>query len=209
MNDNFVVNIGRQLGSGGHEIGEKLAVKLGVDLYDNELITMASEKSGLCKEFFERADEEASQGVFGTLSNLHFAFFDNATPSGSMLSNNSLFKIQSDVIQALASSKSCIFMGRCADYILRDDPRCVNIFIAADMKDRISRICAKRNLSEEAATNAIEKCDKRRADYYNYYTAKTWGAASSYDLCINSSIFGIDKTVDFLLNFIRQKLDIK
>lgn len=208
MNENYVINIGRQLGSGGHEIGEKLAAKLGIDLYDNELISMASERSGLCKEFFERADEEASQGVFGTLSNLHFAFMENATPSGSMLSNNSLFKIQSEVIQMLADTKSCIFMGRCADYILRDDPRAVNIFICADFKDRIARICAKQMITDKAAETAIEKCDKRRSDYYNYYSAKTWGAAASYDLCINSSIFGIDGTVDFLMQFVQKKLDL-
>ena len=206
MEEYFVINIGRQLGSGGHEIGEKLAERFHIDLYDNELISVASEKSGLCKEFFEKADEEASQGVFGALSNLHFAFMENAIPSGSMLSNNSLFKIQSDVIQQLASSKSCIFMGRCADYILRDNPRCVNIFITADTKDRISRICAKRQITENEAKVAIEKCDKKRADYYNYYSAKIWGAAASYHLCINSSIFGIDKTVDFLYDFIQKKL---
>jgi cytidylate kinase len=208
MDNKYVINIGRQLGSGGHEIGDKLSVKLGIDLYDNELISMASEKSGLCKEFFERADEEASQGVFGTLSNLHFAFMENATPSGSMLSNNSLFKIQSDVIQMLANIKSCIFMGRCADYILRDDPRAINIFICADTKDRIARVCAKRGIEEKAAVATIEKCDKRRSEYYNYYSAKTWGAAASYDLCINSSVFGIDETVEFLYEFVCQKLGI-
>jgi len=209
MNENYIINIGRQLGSGGHEIGDKLAVRLGIDLYDNELIRLASEKSGLCKEFFERADEEASQGMFGTLSNLHLAFVEGAAPSASMLSNNSLFKIQSDVIRMIAAAKSCIFMGRCADYILRDNPCHTNLFITAYLDDRIARICAKRNISVEAAKAAIEKCDKKRADYYNYYSAKTWGAADSYDLCINSSVFGIDKTVDFLFDFIQQKIQIK
>ena len=209
MNENYVINIGRQLGSGGHEIGDKLGARLGIDLYDNELINAASENSGLCKEFFERADEEASQGMFGVLSNLHFAFADSSAPSASMLSNNSLFKIQSDVIRMIAAAKSCIFMGRCADYILRDNPRHINLFITAAFEDRIARICAKRNISPEAAKTAIEKCDKKRADYYNYYSAKTWGAAESYDLCINSSIFGIDKTVDFLFDFVQQKLNIK
>lgn len=209
MDENYVINIGRQLGSGGHEIGEKLGARLGIDLYDNELINVASEKSGLCKEFFERADEEASQGMFGVLSNLHLAFADNSAPSASMLSNNSLFKIQSDVIRMIAAAKSCIFMGRCADYILRENPRHINLFITADFEDRVARICAKRNISVEAAKAAIERCDKKRADYYNYYSAKTWGAAESYDLCINSSIFGIDKTVDFLFDFIQQKLNIR
>lgn len=209
MNKNYVINIGRQLGSGGHEIGEKLSVRLGIDLYDNELISVASEKSGLCKEFFERADEEASQGVFGALSNLHLAFVEGSAPSASMLSNNSLFKIQSDVIRMIAAAKSCIFMGRCADYILRDNPLHLNFFVTADFDDRIARICAKRNISVDAAKTAIEKCDRKRAEYYNYYSAKTWGAAESYDLCINSSVFGVDKTADFLFDFVQQKLSIK
>jgi cytidylate kinase len=209
MDEHYVINIGRQLGSGGHEIGEKLAARLGIDLYDNELITVASEESGVCKEFFERADEEASQRTFGSLSNLHFSFFDTVTPSGNMLSNNSLFKIQSDVIKGLADTKSCIFMGRCADYILRNHPRCINLFITAYQSDRVERISTKRHLSEEAAEAAIEKCDKKRAEYYNFYSAKIWGAAASYDLCINSSIFGVDETVEFLLQFIQKRLELK
>lgn len=204
----FDVNIGRQLGSGGHEIGKKIATKLNISFYDKELITLASEKSGLCVEFFEKADEEASKGIIGTLSNMHIPFInESAIPGRNCLSNDALFKVQSEVIQMLAAIKSCVFIGRCADYILRENRHCINIFITADIEDRIKRIQTLKQIKRDAALNIIEKSERKRADYYNYYTTKTWGSAESYDLCINSSIFGIDKTVEFLCDFISMKLE--
>jgi hypothetical protein len=121
MNEHYVINLGRQLGSGGKEIGEKLAQEFGIAFYDKELIKLASEESGLCKEFFEKADEKASQSIIGGLFGTRFPFIsDGAIPYGSCLSNDALFKIQSDVIRELAEKQSCLFVGRCADYILRD-----------------------------------------------------------------------------------------
>lgn len=141
MDSKFVVNIGRQLGSGGREIGEKLAARLGIDFYDKELINLASEESGLCREFFEKADEKASQGIIGGLFGMRFPFIsDGAMPATNCLSNDALFKVQSDVIRRLAAEKSCLFVGRCADYILRDHPRCVNVFISSTTEDRITRL---------------------------------------------------------------------
>jgi shikimate kinase len=210
MDENFIVNLGRQLGSGGREIGEKIAKKLDIAFYDQELINLASEKSGLCKEFFERADEEASQGLFGVLSNMRYSFINEGTiPNRNLLSNDGLFKIQSDVIRMISSVKSCLFVGRCADYILRDYPRCVNVFISANLPDRIKRISMKEGLSEEDAKSKIEKIDKKRSEYYNYYTGGQWGVAKTYHLCINSSVFGIDGTVEFLEDFILRKLNFK
>ncbi len=120
MNEHYVINLGRQLGSGGKEIGEKLAQEFGIAFYDKELIKLASEESGLCKEFFEKADEKASQSIIGGLFGTRFPFIsDGAIPYGSCLSNDALFKIQSDVIRELAEKQSCLFVGRCADYILR------------------------------------------------------------------------------------------
>ena len=142
MNGNYVINIGRQLGSGGKEIGEKLAVRLGIDFYDKELINLASEESGLCREFFEKADEKASQGIIGGLFGMRFPFIsDGAMPCTNCLSNDALFKIQSDVIRHLAANKSCVFVGRCANYNLSEHPRCANIFISASQEDRMSFSC--------------------------------------------------------------------
>lgn len=207
MDNNFVVNIGRQLGSGGREIGEKLAARLDIGFYDRELINLASEESGLCPEFFEKADEKPSQGIIGGLFGMRFPFIsDGAIPATNCLSNDALFKVQSDVIRRLASERSCLFVGRCADYILRENPRCVNIFISASFEDRIARLCRMHSISESTAEEIIEKADKRRAAYYNYYSFKTWGAAATYHLCIDSSVLGIDGTVDFLEEFIERKI---
>lgn len=207
MDEKFVINIGRQLGSGGKEIGEKLAARLGISFYDKELIKLASEESGLCKEFFEKADEKASQGIIGGLFGMRFPFIsDGAIPYGTCLSNDALFKIQSDVIRHLADRKSCLFVGRCADYILREHPRSVNIFISASVPSRIERLCRLHGMTTEQAEELIEKADHKRSSYYNYYSYKTWGAAATYHLCIDSSVLGIDGTVRFLQEFVTLKL---
>ena len=208
MSEKFVVNVGRQLGSGGLEIGKMLASRLGIDFYDKELINLASEESGLCAEFFERADEKTQDGPRGLFS-IRFPFVsESSIPAMNSLSNDALFKVQSDVIRKLAEEKSCLFMGRCADYILRDNPRSVNIFITSNKEDRIKRLVKRLELSPEEAERFMEKGDKKRAEYYNYYTSKKWGIASSYHLCIDSSMLGIEGSVDFLESFIRRRLGL-
>lgn len=209
MNNHYVINLGRQLGSGGKEIGEKLAKELNIAFYDKELIRLASEESGLCKEFFEKADERAQKTFLGALFGNRVPFVgDGAMPYGSCLNNDALFKIQSDVIRGLAENGSCLFVGRCADYILRDYPRCVNIFISASKEARIERIMLKNNLSAVQAEELIEKADRKRAAYYNYYSYNTWGAAATYHLCIDSSLLGIEDTVSFIKEFVKKKLAI-
>lgn len=210
MERKFVINVGRQLGSGGREIGEKLAARFGIDFYDKELIRLASERSGLCREFFEKADERASHGLAGGLFGMRFPFIgDGSLPYENCLSNDSLFKIQSDVIRHLAEKKSCLFVGRCADYVLREHPNCVNVFISATREDRIRRLCGMHGISEDKAEEMMEKSDKKRSDYYNYYSYKTWGAAATYHLCIESTALGIGGTVDFLEEFVNRKLGFK
>lgn len=208
MDKKFVVNIGRQLGSGGREIGEKLAARLGIDFYDKELITLASKESGLCREFFEKADERASQTIIGGLLSMRFPFVtDGAVSASNCLSNDALFKVQSDVIRRLASEKSCLFVGRCADYILRDHPQCINIFISASQEARIARLCLKnKDMTEDEAKNIMDKMDKKRAEYYNYYSYKTWGSASTYHLCIDSSKLGTEGTLDFIEKYVKMVL---
>ena len=199
-----VINIGRQFGSGGRLIGEKLAHQLSFSFYDKESINIASKESGLEKEFFEEADEKKRFGLFGGFLGLR------SNPLGdeflyNYLSNETLFKIQSDVIRGLATKHSAVFVGRCADYILRDHPRCVNIFITADHEDRINRVMERQELPREKVADLLAKTDKKRAGYYNYYTNKLWGVAESYDLCVNSSLLGIDETVNFISRFAKEK----
>ena len=210
MNEHFVINIGRQLGSGGRDIAAIIARRLGIKLYDKELINLAAEQSGLCAEFFEKADEKESRNVLSTMIGyLRSPFAGGCANVPNVLSNGALFKIQSDVIRDLAEHESCIFVGRCADYILREHPRRVDIFISADDSDRVRRICTRTGCTAEEARTRMERGDAQRADYYNYYSSKTWGAASTYHLCINSSIFGDEGTADFILEFASRKLDMK
>jgi len=204
MEQKIVINIGRQFGSGGRIIGEKLSALMNIPFFDKELILIASQESGLGKEFFENFDEKSSHSIFGGLFGLRGAFSDEMVPNN-FLSNETLFKIQSDVIRDLAEKQSCIFVGRCADYVLKDHPHCLNLFVSADINDRIKRIAEKEHLPENKAKDLIEKTDKKRASYYNYYSNKVWGAAGSYHLCINSSFLGIDESVDFIKEFAEKR----
>ena len=207
MKNDYVITIGRQLGSGGRLIGEKLAAQLGISFYDKELIQIASQESGLSRELFEQADEKKSYSVFGglfgmrgTIAEEHFSTY--------YLNNETLFKIQSDVIRKLAEKGSCLFVGRCADYVLGDNPRCLNIFICADMNDRVMRIAELQKMTAEKARDYIEKADKRRAGYYNYFSNKEWGAAGTYHLCINSSVLGVNETVSQIQQFVVKRFGL-
>lgn len=209
MVEKFVINVGRQLGSGGREISAELAKRLGIAYYDKELLNVASEESGLCKEFFEKADEQTSQPLASNLFGLRFLFNGNvAMNTMNYLSNDALFQMQSDAIRKLADEKSCLFIGRCADYIMRDNPRCVNIFISAALPFRIERIARIENISASKAEEKINHVEKRRAEFYNYYSNKRWGAAESYHLCIDSSVLGIARTTDFIEQFVKARLGL-
>ncbi len=197
MTQRYVITIGRQLGSGGREIGQKLAARLGISFYDKELIRIASRQSGLKEEFFERVDEMKHFSLFPGLLGLRSSMNDNFF-SSYYLSNESLFKIQSDVMRKLAKEGSCIFVGRCADYVMKDEENCLRIFISAFLEDRVRRISETHNISENKAKDMIEKTDKGRAAYYNYFSGKNWGTAESYHLCINSSLLGIEETVSLI-----------
>lgn len=203
--DKTIINIGRQLGSGGKQVGEMLAREFNIPIYDRTLIDMAAQESGFAKEFFEKSDEE--KGFLRHLFNLHFPFGGGGY-YGSCLSDESLFQIQSDVIRHLAErEESCIFVGRCADYILRDDPRCINVFITADAADRIARIRERHpELTVEQAQAFMEKADQKRAAYYNYYSGHTWGVAETYHLCINSSVWGLEETMHLIKAFIEKRI---
>jgi len=202
MEDKFVITIGRQIGSGGKIVAAKLGKILNIPIYDKELIYIASKESGLAPELFEKADEKSSKSVLGNIFGFAGALSDSAASMGAYLNNDKLFDIQSKIIRELAENGSAIFVGRCADYILRDHPNIKSVFITAKLEDRIERLCGTMGISREKAESMIAATDKKRPAYYNYYTFKTWGAASSYDLCINSSVFGIEGAVRTILDFI-------
>lgn len=198
MNDT-IINIGRQFGSGGRRIAAALGSRLGIPVYDNELIIEAAEKSGLSTELFKKRDEHKSlftlTGFIGTLNNYG--------GGESYLNDNRLFKIQSDVILELAHQGPAIFVGRASDYVLRE-MECLDVFITAPLEVRKKDVAAREDISLEEAEDLIAKRDKDRESYYNYLTFGQWGVASNYDLCVDSSILGIEGTADFIIGFGRK-----
>lgn len=202
----FVINIGRQLGSGGRAIGQILAKELGITYYDKEILALAAEESGFSTELFERGDERKGffRSMLGTITPIISGSGEFYTNS---VSDENLFRLQSEAIRSAAQRGSCLFIGRCADYVLRDVPRCVNVFIAADPADRIRRICESRNVTAKAAERMMESGDEKRAAYYNFYSAGTWGSADTYHLCVNSSVLGIEGTAMLVKEFAIRRLE--
>ena len=203
---NIIINVGRQLGSGGHDIGRMLALDFGAKYCDRELLNLAAKESGFSEKFFEENDER--KGFLKGLFNVQTSHFSGSSLYKSNFSQESLFQFQSDAIRKAAAESSCVFVGRCADYVLRDLPNVVNIFVTASMDYRIRQIMNKQHLDEEAARNYIEKRENQRAEYYNYYTGKRWGYAASYDLCIDSSVLGIVETEKLIAEFIRKRFKV-
>jgi len=195
---NTIINIGRQFGSGGKLVALKISEILGIPVYDNELISRAADESGFSKELFERSDEKRS--IFNISS-----FFDTGRfgDARNYVGDNELFKIQSEVIRNLAAKGSAVFVGRCSNYILRD-LKCLDVFVTAPSEDRVKRVSERLNISPEEARSRISRQDRTRETYYNFFTFGNWGAASDYDLCIDSSILGIDGTAGFIIDFGRK-----
>ena len=202
----IIINVGRQLGSGGHDIGRMLALDFQAKYYDRELLNLAAKESGFSEKFFEQNDEK--KGFLKGLFNIQTSHVSGGSMYKTNFSQESLFQFQSDAIQKAAGEGSCVFVGRCADYILRDFPNTVNIFITASMKYRIAQIMNKQGIGTEEARRFIESKESKRAAYYNYYTGKKWGAAESYDLCIDSSILGLVETEKIIAEFIRKRFNI-
>ena len=204
MDERTVITIGREFGSGGHEIGSKLAERLGIKCYDKELLELAAKQSGLCEELFASQDEKPTNSfLYSLVMDTYSLGYTNSYVD--MPINHKVFLAQFDAIKKLAEKESCVIVGRCADYALEDDPFAVSVFIKAGMDDRIKRIKRIYELNESKAADLIQKTDKRRASYYNYYSSKKWGEAKSYDLCIDSGVVGIDGAIDMILKFIELK----
>ena len=202
----IIINVGRQLGSGGHDIGRMLALDFQAKYYDRELMNLAAKESGFSEKFFEQNDEK--KGFFKGLFNVQTSHLSGGSMYKTNFSQESLFQFQSDAIKKAAQEGSCVFVGRCADYILRDFDNVVNVFISASMQFRVEQVATRQGVSHEEARHIIEQGESRRAQYYNYYTGKKWGAAESYDLCIDSSILGLQATERLIADFIRKRFGL-
>lgn len=199
---NSIITIGREFGSGGKEIGMKLAEVFDVKCYDKELLSIAAKESGLCQEIFATHDERPTNSFLYSLVMDTYSLGYISNPYMDMPLDQKVFLAQFEAIKKIANEGPCIMVGRCADYALSNYPNCISIFIHAPLEDRIKRICQKQQINESAAKDLIIKTDKKRANYYNFYSNKKWGAASSYDLSINSSVLGIEQTVAMIKDFI-------
>ena len=201
----IIINVGRQVGAGGQEIGRMLAKDFEAKYYDRELLNLAAKESGFSEKIFKQNDEK--KGFIKGLFNVQTPHLVGGNLYGTNFSQESLFQFQSDAIRKAASEGSCVFLGRCADYILRDFDNVVNVFITASMDFRVKLVSKVKELDVEHARKLIEQVERRREQYYNYYTGKKWGAAESYDLCIDASILGLEETENLIAEFIRKKLE--
>ena len=199
---NTVITIGRQFGSGGREIGEKLAARFGIQCYDKELLTRAAKESGFCEEMLTNHDERPTNSFLYNLVMDTYSFGYNTSAFVDMPISQKVFLAQFDTIKKIASEGPCVIVGRCADYALSDFKNSIHLFIYADEEAKVSRISKKYNVSEAKAKDMIIKKDKQRQSYYNYYSSKRWGFSDSYDLSVNSSVLGIEGTVNLLKQFI-------
>ena len=199
--ENTIFCIGRQYGSGGRYVGRRLADKLGIPFYDKELVAITAKESGLSEALFQNADEKASSNLFYSLAVGGYPLSTGTFGATEMPLNDQLFLIVSQTIKKLADKGGCVIIGRCADYILRDYPNMMSAFIEAPLQDRVTRAVKYYGLNAEKANEMCLKNDKKRANFYNYYSDKKWGACRTYDLTVNSAKLGIDGCVDTIISF--------
>ncbi|MBQ2047330.1 MAG: cytidylate kinase-like family protein [Muribaculaceae bacterium] len=208
-NKNFVITIGRQFGSGGRELGKLLASTFGIEYYDKELLQEAAKQAGMSPEFFAQSDERAPSFLSGM-----FAVGTGYNPAScyscsSSLTGDSVYCAQSEFIRKIANEKSCVIVGRSADYVLREHPRCVNIFVHSSEEDCIARIMRRGDKpTPEQARTIAHKTNKLRANYYNFYTDKRWGDAASYDLTLNTSLLKMEDAVAIIAEYIRRRFNV-
>ena len=205
MANNTIITIGRQYGSGGHDIGKQLAEELNVPFYDKALLERAAKDSGLCQEIFENHDEKPTNSFLYSLVMDTYSLGYTTSSFSEMPLNHKIFLAQFDAIKNIAKEGPCVIVGRCADYALAEFPNVFNVFLHADLQDRIVRIARRHDLTDAKAKDLIIKTDKRRASYYNYYTSKKWGDAAGYDLSLNTATLGIDGTIHMIREFVAYK----
>lgn len=204
MSDNkkTIITLSREFGSGGHEVAEKVAEICGISFYDKELIALAAKESGLSENLFDGLEEKPTNSLLYSLVMGLQSGNSTYCRYGDITSADSVFRIQSQVIRELAAKSSCIIVGRCADYVLREQPRLVNVFIHADLEHRIERIMKKYGMKEKVAQDYIVKTDKKRSSFYNFYTNRMWGNVDNYDLAIDTGKIGTDNAAKLIADYI-------
>ena len=205
MKTNTIITIGRQYGSGGREIGYKVAEHLGIKLYDKEMLARAAKESGICEEIFESHDEKPTNSFLYSLVMDTYSMGYSGSTYSDMPINHKVFLAQFDAIKKIANEGPCILVGRCADYALESYENVVSVFIHADLDARVRRIARIHDMTDAKAKDIIIKTDKKRASYYNYYTNKKWSDAESYELCLNSGELGVEGTAQAIAQYVALK----
>ncbi len=203
MAKDTIITIGRQCGSGGREVGIALSKELEIPYYDKELLKRAAKESGLCEEVFEKFDEKPTSSLLYSIVMDPYSLGISANGID-MPINHKVFLAAFDTIKKVADEGPCVMIGRCADYALSDYKNVVNFFLFAPLEERIKRVSERMGITPEKAKDYIQKTEKQRASYYNYYTTKKWGATTSYNFCLDTSILGIDGTVELIKNIVAQ-----
>lgn len=206
MRNNYVITIARGYGSGGKTLGKMLAEDLGLHYYDRELMRLASDESGISEELFVKADEKLKQSLLLRLMKREYRGEAIKPDSDDFVSNDNLFYYQAKVIKALAEEESCVIVGRCADYILRDRKNVVKIYVHASKEDCLKRLKGMMSGTDKELEKRILTRDKHRAEYYQYYTGRNWTDAGNYDLCLNSADLGFEKCVEIVKSYLRIRL---
>lgn len=204
MENKTIITISREFGSGGREIGQMIAKQLNIPFYDKELIEIAARESGIDKELFEENDSRTSKG-FHLLGALGYSLGGPLSTITELSLNDRLFMVQSQVVKQVADQGPCVIVGRSADYILRDRDDVLNVYVHANMKDRKEKAIHSYDVDTRDIEGSINKIDKRRANYYEYYTDRRWGQAENYDICINSSTFGQEGTAAIIIDLAKKK----
>ncbi|MCI8441799.1 MAG: cytidylate kinase-like family protein [Provencibacterium sp.] len=200
-----IITISRQYASGGRQIGEKLAKSLGISVYDKELISLAAKQSGFSEKVFENVDKQSANSLLYSLSTGMYNAIGHFDGANNLPLNDKVFLVQYNVIRDLAQKESCVIVGRCADYVLRDNPDVIHVFIHSDMKSRIRRAVEEYGMVPDHAESMILKGDKRRAAYYDFYTGMKWGRVENYDLTIDSDSIGLDNAAKLIEDYTRMR----
>ena len=207
--EKYVITVGRSFGSGGRALGRLIADKLGIAFYDKELLVKAAEKAGMSPEYFERNDERVPRFCSGLFS-FNLGYNPMTFYGGMTSSPDNIYQAQCDFMHEIAAEGPCVIVGRSADYVLRDVDNVVNIFVHAPMKNCVERILERADsLTAEEARSLAERTNKLRSAFYNFYTDKRWGAASSYDLTLDSSLIQLDDCADFVIDYVTRRLGSK
>lgn len=202
MTEGLIITVSREAYCGGDELAKTLAEKLGFKFYDREIISLASEKSGIHEDHFDSMEKKPTNSILYSVVMGMYSSRGAYVKLDDVLTDDRIYKIQADIIRDMAKEGNCVFVGRCSDYILRERKNCINIFLHANTEDRVKRVIAEQNVSEAEAKKIISRADKKRRSYYNYYTNREWGNISNYQMTLNLSSLSEQNAVDIIMNYV-------